>query len=119
MRRSILVCVALLLLAGCDYDFPKVDSGVVRQMEGGSSEARPLTFLQVSRFADWCAKHREGWRSEFADYAPRAVITFRRDGADVASAVLTDSRIIVSGRSHSLTAEESKELQDIFGIQNG
>ena len=120
MKKYLVVLGASLLLSGCDYDFPKVDSGYVYQTEGGAPWVKKeLTFLQVAAFSDWCANHRTGWTSEFSDIAPGTLVTFRHTGTDVVTANFVGSKVIVGGKSRALTAEEARALQTILDTKNG
>ena len=120
MKRLILALSALLLLAGCNYELPKVDSGYSYQMNGdGTSTKKELTFLQVSAFSEWCAAHRTGWAPKISDIAPQTMITFRRDGVDKISVIVAGTQLIVGSRSLSLTAEDAKVLRGILKSNEG
>lgn len=121
LARSVAVTALCVLLAGCEENFPPIQSGEVTlwQQRRPQGAAQALTPAQAAAFSAWLQHHRRGWQHVMVTYAPAVLIlAVQADGAKYGVNLRPDV-LIVGQRERAISASEYRELLAILGIPPG
>ena len=123
MKKTILLLLLLLSLAGCQYALPPADSGSLEThaLVGDRDQVTTteLTSAQVTALGEWFSGHRDGWHYLIADTAPGKMVYLKRSGKSVAAFNLRPEGLYVADLFRTLTQAERGALEAILGKKSG
>jgi hypothetical protein len=106
--------VALLLLAGCKYNLPAVDSGSVELHSDGHITRGELSKFQIDALSEWLRSHKTGWEFKIENRRPELVVHLKRKGSIVAAVDIGQGEVAVMDFVRSISAEERTKLYTIL-----